>query len=446
MATRFMRRQPDTRRSPSAQPPSRRSRRGHPALRAPLAAVVALGSLMLGPRLAPASATATPNPVITWDSNAQAAIWDGAHQQPNVQARSFAIVHGAIYDAVNAIAGTPYHPYLVAPPARRTDSMDAAVATAAYRTLVWMFPEQRSALQAQYDQSLAAVPDGAPKRGGVGVGAAAAAAMIAARTNDGAFGPQTWAVGTQPGQWRPTPPAFASDGAWSGHVKPFLLPSASMFRTAGPPPLTSTRYARDINEVKAIGAVNSPIRTADQTQAAIWWHDRHLAEWEIKRQIATSQHLGPLQAARMFALVDLTDADTTIACFAEKEAWMRWRPVTAIQLADTDGNPATEADPTWTPLLVTPPHPDYTSGHTCFTAATLGALASFFHTDKMSFSAYSADSGTTRHFTSFSQAVAEVIEARIWGGIHTRTADVQGAKIGAQVAGYVSAHYFKPSR
>jgi hypothetical protein len=418
-------------------------RRPHPW--AALVASLALASsLLLGlpvagvSALGPASAAPAPNPVVVWDSNAQTAIWDVARQQPNDQGRSFAIVHGAVYDAVNAIAGTPYQPYLVAPAARRTDSMDAAVATAAYQTLVWMFPSQEASLAVQYSQSLAAIPDGARKHGGISVGAQAAAAMIAARTNDGASGPWTWAVGTQPGQWRPTPPTFASDGAATGHVTPFLLPSASMFRTAGPPALTSAQYARDINEVKAVGAVNSTVRTVDQTQAAIWWQDRRLTERAIERQLATTQHLNTLQSARMFAFVDLIGADTSIACFNEKEAWMRWRPVTAIQLADTDGNPATVADPTWMPLLVTPPHPDYTSGHTCFTAATMGALAYFFHTDRMSFSAYSADSGTTRHFTRFSQAVTEVINARVWGGIHTRTADVQGAKIGERVLRYLA--------
>jgi len=424
--------------------PGRMRRR---TLRVALAAVVVLAaSLAVGSRLLPASAGTTANAVIVWDTNAQTAIWDVAHQQPNVQARSFAIVHGAIYDAVNAITGTRYQPYLVAPAANGHESVDAAVATAAYQTLVWMFPAQQASLQAQYDQALAAIPDGASKQGGVGVGGKAAAAMIAARTDDGAAGTQQWVVGTQPGQWRPTPPTFASDGAAGGHVKPFLIPSGSMFRTAGPPALTSAQYAADINEVKAIGAVNSTTRTTDQTQAAIWWQDRHLSEWSIKRQIATNQHLNVLQTARMFAMVDLTEADSSIACFNEKEAWMRWRPVTAIQLADTDGNSATVADPTWMPLLVTPPHPDYTSGHTCFTASSMGTLAYFFHTDRMSFSAFSADSGTTRCFTSFSQAIAEVINARIWGGIHTRAADVQGAKIGTEVRNYITARFFKPLR
>ncbi|SEG76866.1 PAP2 superfamily protein [Nonomuraea solani] len=387
-----------------------------------------------------------PNVVIVWDQNAQTAIWDVARQQPQVQARSFAMVHGAIYDAVNAIAGTPYQPYLVAPAAKGTESTGAAVATAGFRVLSALFPDQQARLRTQYDEALAAIPDGDAKRRGISVGARTAAAMIAARRDDGAFGDPAWPVGTQPGQWRPAPPTFANDTAWVGRLKPFLLPSASMFRTSGPPALTSDRYARDINEVKAIGSATSTVRTADQTQAAIWWHDRHLAEWEIKRRLATTQRLNPLQTARMFAMVDLAEADATTACFNEKAAWNFWRPVTAIQLADTDGNPKTTADPAWMPLLVTPPHPDYTSGHACFTGASMSALRHFFGRDDISFSGSSVDSGTTRHFRSFSQAVAEVIEARVWGGIHTRTADEQGAKIGRQVTAYMIAHYFKPKR
>ncbi|MFD1546333.1 vanadium-dependent haloperoxidase [Nonomuraea guangzhouensis] len=407
-----------------------------------VAGVVAAGS-----PFAYASDSRTPaNAVIVWDGNAQTAIWDVAGQQPQVQARSFAMVHGAVYDAANAIAGTPYQPYLIAPAANGAESTEAAVATAAFRVLDALFPAQRARLTTQYDESLATIPDGAAKRRGITVGAQAADAMIAARKNDGAFGSQTWTVGTQPGQWRPAPPTYASDGAWVGHVKPFLIPSASMFRTSGPPSLTSPRYARDFNEVKTIGSATSILRTADQTQAAIWWHDRHLAEWGIKRQLATTQRLNTLQTARMFAMADLAEADATIACFNEKAAWSFWRPVTAIQLADTDGNPDTVADPDWMPLLVTPPHPDFTSGHACFTAASMSALAYFFGRDDISFSGYSADSGTTRHFRGFSQALAEVVDARVWGGIHTRTADVQGAKIGGQVTAYMAGHYFRPKR
>lgn len=396
---------------------------------------------------APVAEAAVVNPVVAWDANAQQAIWDVAQQQPNEQARSFAMVHGAVYDAVNAIAGKPYQPYLVAPAADGTESAEAAVATAAYQMLLSLFPAQQARLLAQYDDALAAIPDGAAKQGGISVGAQAAAAMIADRQNDGAFGAQTWIVGTQPDQWRPTPPTYASAGAWTGHVKPFLLPSASMFRTSGPPALTSAAYARDVNEVKRIGGVTSTVRTADQTEAAIWWHDRHLAEWEIKRQIAVSQGLSTLQAARMFAMVDMTEADALIACYNEKEYWSFWRPVTAIQLADTDGNPATVGDPTWMPLLVTPAFPEYTSGHTCFTSASMTTLAYFFHRDDIPFSAYSPAADATRHYGSFSQALAEVVEARVWGGVHFRSADNQGVRIGLSVFAYMAAgRYFKPRR
>jgi PAP2 superfamily len=400
-----------------------------------------------GVPLVPAHAAGSrPNPVIVWDQNAQTAIWDVARQQPQFTSRSYAMVNGAVYDAVNAIAGTPYQPYLIAPPANGHESTDAAVATAAFLVLKALFPAQEERLRAQYDEALAAIPDGAAERGGVAVGTRTATAMIAARRDDGAFGDQTWPIGTEPGQWRPTPPGFTFDGAWVGQVKPFLLPSASMFRTSGPPALTSRQYARDFDEVKAVGAADSTVRTADQTQAAIWWHDRRLTDWEIKRQLATAQRLSPLRTARLFALMDLAGADTATACFNEKLAWNRWRPITAIQLAATDGNPDTAPDPSWTPLLGTPPHPDYTSGHTCATGAHMAVLRSFFGRDDLSFSAYSADAGATRHFRGFSHALAEVIEARIWGGIHTRSADVAGARLGKQVATYAVTHYLRPKR
>ncbi|MEU4220463.1 vanadium-dependent haloperoxidase, partial [Actinoplanes sp. NPDC026623] len=256
----------------------------------------------------------------------------------------------------------------------------------------------------------------------------------------------SWTIGTEPGQWRPTPPAYAQDGAQIADIKTFVIPSGTTFGTAGPPALSSAAWARDLNEVKALGSATSTVRTQDQTEAAIWWHDRRQTEWEIKRQLAQTQHLSPLQTARMYAMTDVTRADSTISCFNQKRSWNFWRPVTAVQLADTDGNPATAADPAWMPLLITPPFPDHTSGHACTTATIMTALRQFFGRDDVPFSAYSADSGTTRHFGGFSQALAELIEARIWGGVHYRTADVQGAQLGVQVARYVLAREFRPLR
>jgi hypothetical protein len=390
---------------------------------------------------------ASVNAIVVWDANAQMAIWDIAGQQPaQVAGRSFAMVSGAVYDAVNAIAGTPYQPYLVAPRARGLESTDAAVGAAAHRVLQALFPAQQQRLQAQYEQWLAGIPDSRAKRAGIAVGEQAAAAMIAARQGDGAFGDQLWSVGTEPGQWRPTPPSFANSGAWFAYMKPFLIPDPTMFRTQGPPALSSRAYARDLNEIQRVGSATSTVRTADQTEAARWWHDRRSPSWEIKRQLATSQRLSELQTARMFAIADITATDAAVACNNDREHFGFWRPITAIQLADTDGNPRTTADPDWTPLLVTPAQPDYPSGNTCGTGARTAAYRQFFGTDRIPFSAYSVDTGTRRHFRSFSQATAEVIEARIWGGIHFRTADVNGAQLGQAVADYITQHHFQPRR
>ncbi|MFD0201627.1 MULTISPECIES: vanadium-dependent haloperoxidase [Saccharothrix] len=409
-------------------------------------AVLALAQLTPAPPAAAAPDT-SPNAVVVWDLNAQTAIWDIAQQAPpQVAGRGFAMVSGAVYDAVNAIEGTPYRPYLVAPRANGRESTDAAVGTAAYRVLDAIFPAQRERLRAQYDQWLGGIPDGPAKRGGIRVGAQAAAAMITARQGDGAFDPRPWTVGTRPGQYRPTPPDFANTGAWVGFLKPFAIPDATVFRTPGPPAVTSRAYARDVEEVKRLGSVTSTVRTADQTDAALWWHDRRSVSWGMKRDLAVSRRLSVLETARFYALADFTGTDGAIACANDKEFWHFWRPVTAIRAADTDGNPATTAEPDWTPLVVTPPNPDYPSGHTCRTAAQMTAYAHFFGRDDVPFSAFSIDSGTTRRFDRFSQATAEVVEARIWAGIHFRSADVDGTTLGKAVGDHVSRRYFTPRR
>jgi hypothetical protein len=394
------------------------------------------------PAAAQAQTAAIPNAVITWNTHAQTAIYEVARQSPTATSRSFAMVQGAVYDAVNAIAGTPYEPYLIAPRARPSDSTPAAVAAAAYRVLLSLFPGQAESLRARYDESLAAIPDGPSKLRGIAVGEAAAAAMIDARRDDGASLYVPWTVGTEPGQWRPTPPDYLNVGAWFATMKPFVIRDPGDFRTPGPPALTSAAYARDLNEAKAVGSATSTVRTPDQTEAAIWWDDLRLVEWEITRQLAATHRLDTLQTARLFAMADMAAVDTMIACYQEKKFWSFWRPVTAIPLADTDGNPATAADPAWTPLRITHPSTEYPSGHACFTSATVTALRKFFGRDDLSFSAYSADSGTTRHYDSLSKAMAQLVEARIWAGLHFRTAAEDGQTLGAAVARDVLRHEF----
>jgi len=407
------------------------------------AAVVAgLVLTVLTPTAASARSAVPPNAVLTWNIHAQTAVYEVARQSPTAGTRSFAMVQGAVYDAVNAIAGAPYEPYLVAPRADRGDSVPAAVATAAYRVLLSLFPAQADALRAQYDEALAGVPDGPAERGGTRVGQAAAAAMIAARRDDGAFSDATWPVGTAPGEYRLTPPGFVQAGAWFAFLKPFVVDNPAAYRVPGPPALTSAAYARQLNEVKSLGSATSTTRTQDQTEAAAWWDDYRMVEWYIMRGLATDHRLSPLETARMLAMVDVSTVDALISCYQQKRHWRLWRPVTAIPLADIDGNPATVADPAWTPLRVTAPSPEWPSGHACYTSAVMTALRKFFGRDKLSFSAYSADSGTTRHFDSLSSARAELIEARIWAGVHYRGATVHGNRLGEAVTREVLATEF----
>ena len=383
-----------------------------------------------------------PNPVLEWDRIAQDAIFTA--EAPYVTDNGFAMVNAAVYDAVNAISGTPYRPYLVAPPATGGESVDAAVATAAFKVLAWLYPPQLATLQPKYDAALAKIPDGRSKRRGIAVGEATSAAMITARTNDGRYGPATWRVGTEPGQWRPTPPDFGSDGAWLGHMKPFAITSPEAYHMEGPPALTSAQYTRDYQEVLAVGGANSTVRTADQTEAALFWNTIPLTDWEMKRDVA--RNLNVLDAARLFALGDVARADAHIACFNEKDFWSFWRPVTAIHEAANDGNPDTQPDPTWdTPQGFTPPFPDYPSGHACATVANMRVNQIFFGRDRHTFSA-TASTGATRRYTRFSQAATEVANARVWVGIHFRTAVVDGSRLGNNVADYVAAHYFTKNK
>ncbi|MFI0405723.1 vanadium-dependent haloperoxidase [Actinomadura sp. 3N508] len=392
---------------------------------------------------AQARPAAAPNAAIAWHVHAQTAIYEVARQSPTPATRSFAIVQGAVYDAVNAIAGTPYEPYLTAPDARPGDSTPAAVATAAYRVLLWLFPKQAGSLDAQYRESLAAIPAGRAKRGGIRVGEAAAAAMIEARRDDGAFSDATWPVGTEPGQWRPTPPDHLQVGAWYATLKPFVIRPAD-YTSPGPPALAGKAYARALNEVKALGSAGSTVRTPEQTEAAVWWDDLRMVEWAIVRQLATTHRLSTLETARLFAMVDIAAADTLIACYREKKRWRFWRPVTAIPLANTDGNPATDADPSWAPLRTTAPSAEYPSGHACYTTAVTAGLREFFGRDDLSFSASSADSGTTRHYDSLSVALAELLEARVWAGVHYRFASIDGWRLGTAVARDVLDQEFRP--
>jgi hypothetical protein len=405
-------------------------------------AAMAMGSIPI----ASASTGEPAGAVLDWNVNATTAIVTVAKQPPPVAILSYAMVQGAVYDAVNAIDGG-HQPYLAAPAADGSESKSAAAAAAAHDVLVALFPAQAATLDAQLAISLAAVPDGAAKTAGVAIGQSAAATMVAARTNDGRFGSSVVVIGNQPGQWRPAPPVFAIDPAsWVGNVKPFLLPRGDLFRSDGPNALTSAAYAEDLNEVESLGSATSTTRTSDETDAAIWWQDHGTALWNrILRNVSLDRGLDIVDAARLLAMTDLAGADGLISCWNDKYYWNFWRPITAIREADTDGNPATVADPTWTPLLATPPFPDHPSGHSCVSGAIVNTLQAFFGTDKIALSAFSNNSHTTRTFDRFSDALKEVLDARVWGGIHFRTADMQGSVMGMKVAHYLVKHFFAPT-
>jgi PAP2 superfamily len=381
---------------------------------------------------------------------------------------SLAMTHGAVYDAVNAIEPRHYRPYLLERRFAATASKDAAVATAAYRVLSNIvatvperipFPNRASLLQAlaaRYATSLAAIPDTPFKAQGIAAGNAAAEAMIAAREDDGRFGPSPWVPNPAAGHWQPL---LNPDGTpmldptpWIGDVRPFLIESSSQFRTDGPQALTSAAYTEEFNEVKALGGdgvVTPTARTPEQTHIALFWQSAGGATliWNgVERSLVESGSLDLdiVDSALLFAMTNLTGADAGINCWNDKYYWDFWRPWNAIRRADEDGNPATERDPTWTALL-TAPYPDHPSGHLCFDGAHLRVLQMFFGTDEIGFDVMSSRfPGQPRHFDRFSAPLAEIIEARIWAGLHFRTADVQAQLLGRNVAEYMAEHYFQP--
>jgi hypothetical protein len=405
------------------------------------AAVTVAGAVTLA---APAIARA--DAVTDWNQNASGVIF-GLGQGPAISIPHLAIVHGAVYDAVNAIDRSREGYVLTSPIGSAIDSKEAAAATAAYRVLKSLYPApaQQATLDGQYAASLAAIPDGAAKTGGITVGEAAAASMLAARANDGRFGAYRFPTGIGPGVWRPVLPAFVNDpNAWLKDVKPFLIDDPARFMSKGPLDLESMQYAKEFNEVKSMGSSTSTVRSADQTHMARYWAENPPGTWSrVLRKLSAQQGLSLVDNARLFAMAYMAASDALITVWNDKAKWLFWRPITAIREADTDGNPATEADPNWLPLIPTPPYTEHSSGHGGLSSAMVRTLQQFFGTDEISWTD-SNNGGFTRSYSTLSQAIDEVVDARIWSGIHFRLADEAGARIGKQIAQYGHARYFKP--
>jgi hypothetical protein len=302
-----------------------------------------------------------------------------------------------------------------------------------------------AAFDVALEASLEAIPDGPTRAEGLAVGAEVAEKLMALRKDDQSNVTVTYTPKSGPGVYQLTPPAFAPVVLphWDG-VTPFLLKRGDQLQPTGPPALNSAEFAKDLNEVKTLGAKNSSTRTRDQTDAARFWTVSGIVtDNEVARQLSTPKGLSVVENARMFALLNMTGADAYIACWHAKYRYNYWRPVTAIRNADSAGNGGITPDPAWEPLLPTPAHPEYPSGHTCFAGATERVLQEFFG-NKASFSLTGPAVKITRHYQSFSQMGKELENARVWGGIHYRTAVVHGSELGHRVADYGLKNYLRP--
>jgi membrane-associated phospholipid phosphatase len=379
------------------------------------------------------------NAVIEWNRTLLMIVRTPGAQPASIHStRNFAILHAAVYDAVNNIH-PKFSPYLVRlPDVPRSASEIAAADEAAHDVLVFLYPAFQVSLDTELQQDLALLPDNERKAQGIAVGQAVAGQLLAARSADGAnVTPPPYIPGTQPGDYQLTPPNFApADFAQWPQVTPFALEQADEFRPGPPPALTSAFYTEAFNEVKSLGFINSTTRTAEQTQIGQFWNGNIQDFWnEIAQTAALQRNLNLEHSARLFALLNISLADTAIAFFEAKYTYNFWRPVTAIRLADTDGNPQTDPDPTWLPLgTKTAPDPSYPGAHSAISKAGATVLG-FYFGNRFTFDVTSESlAGVTRHFTSFSAAAEEAGLSRIFAGQHFRTDHIAGKDLGGQVA------------
>jgi hypothetical protein len=411
-----------------------------------------LASTVLG--IALATNVQAADPIAAWNQISETAVKTAGHPPP-VAALDFAIVHLAIYDAVESIERR-YEPYYTLVPGA-TGSPSAAVAKAGHDVLIGLFPAQKATLDLDYANFLAA--NGVdPLDPGTAVGALAAANMLALRADDGRFplNPPPFLGKTDIGQWRPTPsllagpPPTLSPGLtpWVATVTPFTMHSDSQFRVGPPPDLASQQWADDYNETKTLGSLTSTTRTAEQTEIGYFWADSGPILWQNALRYISGAYLHDTgDTARMFALAEAAMADAQIACWDSKYFYNFWRPITAIRLGDQDGNPATVVDPEWQPLINTPNFPEYPSGHADISSGISHMLRLYFGTDELTFQMTTTTAlapQKTRTFTRFSQAEREVIDARVYVGFHYRNSDTTAAAQGRRVANWVFRHYMRP--
>jgi hypothetical protein len=394
------------------------------------------------------------NAVVFWNAVADNSIGVVGGKSPQQGGVDAAIVQVAVYDAVNAICGYRFTQYEVKPEVRRPALPQAAVAAATHDVLVALYPAQAAALDQQYAAYLSFIPG--HREGilnGVAVGQQTAAGILALRANDGRNAGPGWTPPPPgPGIWEPTPPAFLSAATpWIRDATPWTMASPSQFRAPPPPALTSEVWKHDYNETKAYGGAVSSSRSAEQTDLGefvggagvnpmLQWH----GTW---RGIAAGQRLSTMEAARLFAMLSTVSSDALIGCWDSKFEYAFWRPVTAVRAGG--GNPDLEADPGWIGLVTTPAHPEYPAAHGCFSGAVVEVLRAYFDTDEFHFTMSSAAPGLVqpvRSYDRFSQVLTDILDARIYGGMHYRNSTAVGADLGKRVARHAMEHFFRPRK
>ena len=428
------------------------------------AAVAALASaaiLAVPSAAAPnVATTASPQVALDWNLNAVNIVRGATVPLPKFQIEGLihmSYVQAAVYDATTKIEGryAPYHDFAVDPSIVANASPEAAIIAAAYTTLAYYFSDQPATLldplKAQYDAALAALPDQGEAEG-VAVGQAAANDIIALRANDGRNAPITFTPGPPgPGVWQFAPPPslqFAQT-PWVAFMKPFMLQAASQFCSDPPPALSSTQWAEGFNEVKAYGAANSTVRTPAQTAVGLFWNAHVINQYnQAFRELAVQHGFDLVDTVRLLAMGNLVGADAGIGCLESKYHYAFWRPVTAIRSADIDGNPLTQPDPTWTPLLTTPNHPEYPGAHGCITGAEAEVFAAVLGTNQIEVDIHGSANGAAgnfdavRHFDRVNDLTHEIIDARTWAGLHYRWSSVQGVILGHKTAHWALQRFF----
>ncbi len=395
-----------------------------------------------------------PNAVTYWNEVADHSIVTIAGKKPELGVIDTAIVHTAIYDAVNAICNYRFTSYAIEPAVRHPALSEAAAAAAAHDVLVALYPAQRTELDQKYANYLGLFAGhDLAKANGIAVGQQTAAGILQLRANDGRNANTSWTP-PAPGPmiWQPTPPAFlAASAPWVRFVTPWTLTSPSQFRVPPPPQPDSETWVRDYNETKTYGGAVSSLRTAAQADLAMFvggsgvhpmlqWHDA----W---RGIADSRDLTVLEAARLFAMLSTASSDAMIACWDSKYHYAFWRPVTAIRAGGA--NTSLTADPGWIGFVTTPNHPEYPAAHGCFSGSVVETLKAYFGTDQLEFDMHSPASGLiqpVRHYTNLNDALTDILNARIYGGMHYRNSTQTGASLGKQVAEQMVRGYFLPAR